>query len=52
METTPTYHPPKGDERETTVEHGLPLWKRTRGRILLAATEPFSHMGEPLCGGM
>ena len=44
MGPTPTYHPFKGDERETSVEHGLPLW-----RVLLAATETFHHMGEPLC---
>ena len=25
--------------------------ERTQWRVLLAATEPFSHMGEPLCGG-
>ena len=22
----PTYHPPEGEECETSVEHGLPLW--------------------------
>ena len=25
MGPSPTYHPPKGAERETLVEHGLPL---------------------------
>ena len=24
---------------------------RTRCRVLLAATAPFPHVGEPLCGG-
>ena len=26
MGPSPTYHPPKGGECETWVEHGLPLW--------------------------
>ena len=26
MGPSPTYHPPKGEECETLVEHGLPLW--------------------------
>ena len=26
MKPSPTYHPPKGEECETSVEHGLPLW--------------------------
>ena len=26
MGPSPTYHPPKGEECETSVEHGLPLW--------------------------
>ena len=26
MGPTPTYHPPKEEECETSVEHGLPLW--------------------------
>ena len=26
MGPSPTYHPPKGQECETLVEHGLPLW--------------------------
>ena len=26
MEPSPTYHPPEGEECETWVEHGLPLW--------------------------
>ena len=26
MGPSPTYHPPKGGECETLVEHGLPLW--------------------------
>ena len=26
MRPSPTYHPPKGEECETSVEHGLPLW--------------------------
>ena len=26
MGPSPTYHPPKGEESETLVEHGLPLW--------------------------
>ena len=45
MGTTPMYYSPKGDKCETSVEHGLPLW-----RVLLAATEPFSHMGGPFYG--
>ena len=26
MRPSPTYHPSKGEECETLVEHGLPLW--------------------------
>ena len=26
MGPSPTYHPPKGEQCETPVEHGLPLW--------------------------
>ena len=26
MGPSPTYHPPEGDQCETSVEHGLPLW--------------------------
>ena len=26
MGPSPTYHPPKGEECETSVKHGLPLW--------------------------
>ena len=26
MGPSPTYHPPEGEECETSVEHGLPLW--------------------------
>ena len=26
MGPSPTYHPPEGEERDTSVEHGLPLW--------------------------
>ena len=26
MGPSPTCHPPKGEEYETSVEHGLPLW--------------------------
>ena len=26
MGPSPTYHPPEGEEFETSVEHGLPLW--------------------------
>ena len=26
MGPSPTYHPPEGEELETSVEHGLPLW--------------------------
>ena len=26
MGPSPTYHPPGGEECETSVEHGLPLW--------------------------
>ena len=28
MGPSPTYHPPKGEECETSVEHGLPLWAK------------------------
>ena len=26
MGPSPTYHPPEGEECETSVKHGLPLW--------------------------
>ena len=26
MRPSPTYHPPEGEECETSVKHGLPLW--------------------------
>ena len=29
MRLSPMYHPPKGEECETSVEHGLPLWAET-----------------------
>ena len=29
MRPSPTYHPPHGEECETSVEHGLPLWAET-----------------------
>ena len=29
MRPSPTYHPPEGEECETSVEHGLPLWGDT-----------------------
>ena len=28
MGPSPTYHPPEGEECETSVEHGLPLWAK------------------------
>ena len=31
MGPTPTYHPPRGEECETSVEHGLPLWAKPDG---------------------
>ena len=31
MGPSPTYHPPDGEECETSVEHGLPLWGTARG---------------------
>ena len=31
MGPSPTYHPPKGEECKTTVEHGLPLWAEPAG---------------------
>ena len=50
MGPTPRYHPLKGEGCETSVEHEVTSPGRTQWRVLLAATEPFSHMGEPLCG--
>ena len=29
METSPTYHPRKGEECETSVEYRLPLWAQS-----------------------
>ena len=29
MGPSPAYHPPEGEECETLVEHGLPLWAET-----------------------
>ena len=31
MGPTPTYHPPKGEGCQTSVEHGLPLWAEPHG---------------------
>ena len=29
MGPSPTHHPPEGEDSETSVEHGLPLWAAT-----------------------
>ena len=50
MGPSPTYHPPEGEECETSVGHVTSVG-RTRGKVMLAATAPFPHVGEPLCGG-
>ena len=47
MGPSPTYHLPEGEECKTSVTS----LARTRCRVLLAATAPFPHVGEPLCGG-
>ena len=35
MGPTFTYHPPRGEKCETTVEHGLPLWAEPAGGYCL-----------------
>ena len=50
MGPSPTYHPPKEEECETLVAWVTSLGK-TRRRVLLPATAPFPHGGEPLCWG-
>ena len=42
MGPTPTYHPPKGEECETTVEHGLPLWAEPAGGYCSRRPSPSS----------
>ena len=49
MGPTPTYHPPKREGCEISVEHGLPLWAEPNRGYRSSATAPFSRMGEPLC---
>ena len=51
MGPSPTYHPPEGEECETSVRTWVTSLGRTRCRVLLVATAPFPHVGEPLCGG-
>ena len=45
MGPSPTYHPPEGEECETSVEHGLPLWAEPAVGYCSRRPRP-----SPMCG--
>ena len=50
MAPTPTHHPPKGEECETTVEHGLPLWAEPAGGYRSRRPSPTPTWGSRFVG--
>ena len=45
MAPSPTYHPPKGEECETLVEPGLPLWAEPAVGYCWQRPRPFPMWG-------
>ena len=50
MGPTPTYHPPKGGECETSVEYGLPLWAAPNGGYCSPRASPSPTWGSRFVG--
>ena len=50
MGPSPTYHPPKGEELETSVGHGLPLWAEPAVRYCLRRPRPSPIWGSRFVG--
>ena len=45
-----TYHPPEGEECETSVEHGLPLWAELAVRYCSRQPRPSPIWGSRFVG--
>ena len=45
-----TYHPPEGEECETSVEHGLPLWAEPAAGYCSRRPRPFPIWGSCFVG--
>ena len=50
MGPSPTYHPPEGEECETSVEHGLPLWAESAVGYCSRRPCPFPTWGSRFVG--
>ena len=50
MGPSPTYHPPEGEESETSVEHGLPLWAEPAVGYCSRRPRPFPMWGSRFVG--
>ena len=50
MGPSPTYHLPKGEECETSVEHGLPLWAESAVGYCLRRPRPSPLSGSRFVG--
>ena len=50
MGPSPTYHPPEGEECETLVKHGLPLWAEHAVGYCSRRPRPSPMWGSPLQG--
>ena len=50
MGPSPTYHPPEGEECETAVEHGLPLWAEPAVRYCSRQPRPSPMWGSRFVG--
>ena len=50
MGPSPTYHPPEGEECETSVEHGLPIWAEPAVRYCSRRPRPSPMWGSCFLG--
>ena len=50
MGPSPTYHPPKAEESEALVEHGLPLWAEPAVGYCWRRPRPFPTWGSRFVG--
>ena len=50
MGPSPTHHPPEGEECETVVEHGLPLWAEPAVGYCSRRPRPSSVWGSRFVG--
>ena len=50
MGPSPTYHSPEGEECETSVEHGLPLWAEPAVRYCSRQPRPSPMWGSRFVG--